>query len=505
MFEPRHRVGTLDGILVNVDSLSAEVPLPVDILAGFDAVIQFSRRLLQAQMIQSLSQKGVLAPGARMLWEPSVISPGLRDAVEARFRMSLVAREAHLEVRLVNPSIASLRWPILRPDVPEPPIETARRGGPARRESVTQRHLRSAEISWQLEISILTAQYLIAVDPQTPTPSSGAAELWDRTLVGRGIARTAAQPELEVSSRWRFGIELDFSETPPTVSSDEAAVAEFLTTDLGRGLLAQAVAPLTSASGIKLTPTVGPAGALTARQSQRLNLPSLQVRDTLLTDAHESPVLALCVDLGAPNGVLRLVQPFLTGHDFAYGASVNMLGPALKARWSLKATGLSVIGDVPVELRVSDDSEETATGRARVHVVIGNSLDDVAFKASTDHRGDLLRLLSQQTVKLLELWDHEGRRISELGPLAQPQTEPLALPFRFDAVQGDLASQLHPAMKELLLDLLRILVYPLLGPFRIKNISGSASSATQTLLSRWVLRTPVDDARPPAPSPGVRV
>jgi hypothetical protein len=204
-------------------------------------------------------------------------------------------------------------------------------------------------------------------------------------------------------------------------------------------------------------------------------------------------------------GITRLLSPFLERSDFAYAVSINLLGPALKARWDSTAAALFFVGDVPVELPVSQDSEETATGRARVHVSIAGVLQEAAFRPSVDNRGDPLRLLSAQTIRLLGLWDHRGRRITDLGPLRDPRTEPFVLPlFPFDRTPTLESGEINPDFAQFLLKLFPTIVYPLVERFRIKDITGITSNAAQMLLARWALRTPADEVRPPVGGAGIR-
>ena len=107
---------------------------------------------------------------------------------------------------------------------------------------------------------------------------------------------------------------------------------------------------------------------------------------------------------------------------------------------------------------------------------------------------------------------HRGSRLAEPSTerrgisqqrragLGEPETEPLVLPLRFDPVAPVDTTQAQPAMKELLLKILTVLVYPLFQPFKIRSVSASASSATQMQLARWRLLGRLDTAPDSVPS-----
>jgi hypothetical protein len=254
------------------------------------------------------------------------------------------------------------------------------------------------------------------------------------------------------------------------------------------------------AAGVKLTPEVAPGGNLSARLVQQYNLPPFRVRDALRTDTRGNPVLCLCAELGT-GGVTRLVHPLLEGQDFAYAVSTEVLALALRAHWNI-AGGLSLISEVPIELAVSEDSDETETGRARLSIRISEILIDVAIQAGTDNRGDPLRLLSSERIQLLNLWKQNGEQISdaELGPLKQPQHAPLILPlYLFDRTPSA-PPQLQANFEGFLLQLIAIIVMPVLQPLSVgrDSFSGFASSAMKAMLVRWSLKSIRDDIRPPS-------
>ena len=293
---------------------------------------------------------------------------------------------------------------------------------------------------------------------------------------------------------------LDFADTAAAVTSELPGVTEFLATEGGANLLTRALAPLKAATGVRLTPEVSPAGTISAAVAQRMNLPPFTVSDLLLTNDRGGLVLSLCAQLGAATGgVLRLVRPFVGRQDFAYAVSEDVLKPAYKICWNLSAAGLSIVTDTPVELPVGDDPHVTETGRAQLSIAFSDVVDDVAIKALPEGKGDAIRLLSKQRLQLLNLWDHDGRRITDLGDMATPQEEAFVLPITLFNAVGTAPDALHPNFRALMLKLLAILVFPTVQPFSIRaqSISGFCSSAMKTVLVRWTLRTWMDDIRTP--------
>jgi hypothetical protein len=331
--------------------------------------------------------------------------------------------------------------------------------------------------------------------------SAGDNRKWDRLTLATGRAITGADATLTVpAGQWRFGMGLDFADTVAVVTSDAAAVTEFLATDGGKTLLAQALAPLRTSSGVRLALDVAPAGALSAATVQHIALPPFTVRDILLTDQRGRLVLSLCAQLGtSTGGVLRLVRPLLGRQDFAYAASERVLGLAFKVCWKRAAGGLSFVGEVPVDLPVGDDPEITRPGRAQISIVFNDTLDDVALKAMPESRGDVVRLLGRQRLKLLNLWDYQGRRITDLGEWADPHDEAMVLPLNLFETGGTRPDELNPNFRDLLLKLMAVLVFPTIQPSAIRagSISGFCSAARKTMLVCWTLRTWQDDVRPP--------
>ncbi|HEY1273011.1 MAG TPA: hypothetical protein VGF08_13545 [Terriglobales bacterium] len=493
---------SLSGILVGSGAASAPPATAVS-LAGFDAVVQMSRKLLQSQLEQSLATANLAAPSAYVPWGSIPLPASLLAAIPTPFRLTLNLRPARLELRLVQPYLAEFHWP--------DPISVNPGGGGATAAVVTGQPP-SIDIGWQVEINVLTpnpvatqgttAQARSAGSSQTSTTgtSSGSGDGgWTRATFATGTVMTNALAELAVPSNlWTFGMELDFSGTSPSVTSDSAAVSDFLATDAGKNMLGQALAPLRAAAGIQLTPEIAPAGELSSAVVRARNLPPFSAQSILLQTSKGDPILCFCVHLGsATGGVTRLVQPFLGAADFAYGVSTSVLAPALKTGWSIAATGVTIVGTVPVDFQQSN-STQTFTGQAQLQITFSNVLNDVSIVASTDNRGDADRLLSSETVQLLNLFDQNGNPQTNLGALAQPQTVPLVIPICMFDSGGEQPSSLQENFKDLLVQLLAIMAFPILNPIQVDStsISGFASSAMQTFFVRWALPQAIQVVNP---------
>jgi hypothetical protein len=464
-------------------------------LAGFDAILQFSTQILQAQIAQTLGQ---LDLSASVPWGSIPLPASLLALIPPIVLRTLSERVGvSLELRLADPYVAELRWPT------EVTIGTG--GASLQSEAVGPPDQRIAFIGWQLQINIVMAQMTnapirlaapsgsaagagAATSGATEASTGGAAvgsssggspPLATGTAITPGLASVAVN-----SGIWRFAEVLDFTNTSASVSSSTQGVTDFLATTGGKTLLNQALVRLKALSGVSLSPDVAPGGPLSAATSTAVALPPLQVQDLLLQDSSGNSVLCLCASLENPStGVLRVVQPFLEGLDFAYGASAKLLGYALKARWLGAAAGVSIVGETQVEL-----GNKGGTGVAQVMVTFGPTLSDVSIIASADPGGDVLRLLGTQTVQLLALWDENGNKETNLGALGKPQTQPFILPVKyFDPGSGPPALQGN--FQNLILHLMVIVSFPVLDAFNVdpSSVGGFTSSPMQAFFVRWAL------------------
>jgi hypothetical protein len=513
------RVRSLADVLVGFGEQQS-VDLPADALAGFDAVVQFSHSLLNRQVVRSLLQHSISSLSAYAVWGSVPLPASLLTLIPQRVRILLDARPARVEVRLVQPYLAALNWP----------DDIGPGGDPGSEPRGVPQH-RVADVGWRVEINLLTARLdsgfeqessgasarLSAsgprsrVGPDRPdvpgssVPPSTQGGSWDRLTLVAGQTITRAKAEAVIQpSLWRFGMELDFSDTrAQTPAADqEPSLIEFLETDGGRSLLTRSLVSLRAAAGVRLTPEVAPAGPLAAAIIQPMNLPAIAVHDRLLTGDRGQAILSLCVELGgATGGVLRLVPRFVRRDDFAYAASATLLGHAYKACWKVAAAGMTFVGETDVDLPVADDPNITLPGRAQIMMSVSEVLDEAAIRTFPNGLGDAVRLLSKQRIQLLNLWDNAGNRFTDLGELGEPQDAPFLLPINLFERAGARPEDLHPNFRDFLIKLIRVLVLPLSEPFAIRasSVSGFCSAAMQTMVVRWTHRTLVDDVRPPIP------
>ena len=487
-------------------------------LAGFDVLAQFSRLLLQTQVSQSLSQNSLSSLSSFVPWGSIPLPPSLVALIPMLVRNTLSAWQARLELRFVDPYIAGMRWPS--------PVAVGTGGVAEKPDARVLSQQRFVDIGWRVEINLLKAPRPNAVASSVPSgappaPSPGVAPVtsgllgfsasssstssdssWERVTLVSGTAITSATAQLSVPANlWRFGMELDFADTAASITADAAAMSDFMATDAGKNMLSQALAPLKAATGIELCPEVAPCGALSASCIQSQNLPQFHVQDVLLadtsgnsvlTDMSGGPVLCLCAQLATTGGgVTRLVQSYLKGGDFAYAVSTGVLSAALKAQWDIAASGFSIIRNVPVPPASNGNSNQSAPWRAQIQVSFSNILDDVSIVAATDSRGDPVRLLSKQTIQLLHLWDPNGNEQTDLGPLAEPLIKPFVIPMCLFSSTGASPDSLQPNFKDLLLNLMVAIFFPVLASYSVSStsISGLASSAMKTLFIRWALNS----------------
>jgi hypothetical protein len=485
-------VDPISGILAGGAAAPAgEGPLPS--LAGFDAILQFSGRTLQARISATLGQ---LTLSASVPWGSIPLPSSFLALIPPQVLRTLSERVAYIELTLTAPYVAALRWPTSLvigtggvgvapgPEIGIPP----------------EREQRYVDIGWQLGINIQTQQTGLALVARAPGQGTGTGGATVGGAAGSsstgsgasanpplatGTAITTARAAAAVRSDvWRFGEKLDFSAMTPTATSSTQGVADLLATVGGQTLLNQAAVSLKSQSP-SLSPDVAPAGAVASAVAQSLGLPALQVVDILLQDAAGSALLCLCASLaGSSEGVIDQVQPLLETSDFVYAASAKLLGYAVKARWAVGASGISVTGETQVELGKNGE-----TGLAKVMVTFG-AFTDFAIIAVADGSGDVLRLQGTQTVQLLELWDQNGNQVTNLGALAKPQAQPFVIAVNYFE-SGGAPPSLQANFENFLLQLMVVVGFPILDAYSIdpSSVTGFTSSPLQANLVRWALTT----------------
>src|SRR5690349_2521991 len=123
------KIGSLSDVLVSAGDRLAYEP-PVDALAGFDVVAQFSHALLNQQVIRSLAQKRLNILSAYVPWGSTALPPSLLAVLPPRLSLDRATGEARLQLRFVQPYLSGLQWPLDITGVDDSPISfSARRAG----------------------------------------------------------------------------------------------------------------------------------------------------------------------------------------------------------------------------------------------------------------------------------------------------------------------------------------------------------------------------------------
>ncbi len=516
------------GVTVVSGSLSASFNeawgSPSTIPAGYDAILEFSTHLLQRTLVSNLEQAGLAPLSVRVPYQADQVSPGLRGVIANHWRLPDLTRPRYLELVVSVAQIKTL-GPRIIDDLTEVGTTTTTVGV-----AMASRLLphRTVSIIWSIQVNLFEPkQVLTTAQPRAAVPGLEAAShptlgtipatvakqpvltgvfttgtfttgtglapglpAGDRTTVAQGTASIQVPALVSVAANTlQFSVSLNFSGVQPTYQSDDPNLSEFLKTSYATNMLGQAVAPLLSSTAVRLSPAVALAGNLAAAQISLAQLSLARVRDLVVPDG-EAEVLALCVSLrNNSGGVPSMVRSFLGGHDFAYYVSETILDPVLRALWRAHAVHGPIVGETSVQMPVDSNSDQTATGRARVQVNISDTLKQSGIRASDKPLGDPLRLESEQTVQLLALWDPKGNQINDLGDLAAPAVEPLVMNLQlFDQPPANDQQSLQPAVRDFIVALLRPVYIPMLDKLPIEKISGFTSSALRALLSSWNLK-----------------
>jgi hypothetical protein len=495
-------------------------PPPSSIPSGFDAIVEISLPLLQQSFAANLAPLNLSILSARVPYQPEIVSPGLQALIAPILRTTnpgVVSAQPYIEVQVLNPVPEALNWPA----PPAPPVGVAHAVVVAQRKMVT--------LVWTIEVNLFWPSTTVnplpfdvsarsgiggsaggtpgstaipAVGVVNPPPGGGnlgnilppPLPAGSRRVLVQGTATMNVPSALVVNaSLYQFQLVLNFEGIQPTYTSTDPVMLQFLDTPLAASLFGQAVAFLLNQYAIGISPTVALAGNLTPSQIGQMQLPALSVDDIVLQDA-SGQLVAFCVSLGSDaQGVLAMVTSFLGGQDFAYYASEKLFAPVLRGLWQANAILTPLVSDVGVEMPVSQNSNQTGLGRARVQVYLSNTLDSATLIASTNPSlGDPMQIASQQTVTLLALWDPEGNPVSDLGDLGKPATEPFALSLQmYDQATGD-THPIQPQLSALLAKMFMPLFSPVLEQYSFSIVSGFTSSPLQAIVSRWsFLRIPI--------------
>jgi hypothetical protein len=497
---------------------------PSTVPAGFDSIIQLNTRLINVALASNLATWNLNPLSARVPYQADQVSPKLRALIQPLLgsHASLLQGPPQLEVQILAPAAQSLNWPVSQIQGVSGGGSTSalsRRARTARQKTVVLGRQKTVDFAWAVQVNLFRPASALAnvtaietaglsnsgpssagtvrggLLSNTGTFGTGSVNVapplpqGSRTTVASGSAATRVPCDTVVNSQlFQFQLVANFGGVQAAYSSDDAAMAQFLQTDLARSLLAQALAPLLNQYAIGLSPTFAIAGGLTPTQVVESQLPTLRVNDLVLKDPN-GQLVAFCVSLGTDSeGTLDAVISFLAGQDFAYYASDRVYGPVLKGLWAANAIYTPAISNVSVEMPVSPGSSETGAGVARVQVVLGNSLTDAVLVASTQGDvGDPMRIDSTMTVTLLGLWDPRGNQITDLGPLGDPTVEPFALSLQLFDKPVDSGHLIHPPLSNTIAAMFSPLYFPMIERYGVTSVSGYTSSPLHILLARWSL------------------
>lgn len=498
-----------DGATQIEDMRAQMTPAPRLIPAGFDAIAQFDLSLLEAQLRRNMVREGLLVLDASMPYDRETVPPALRAAVESPLHPppTLLA-DRFIEMRLVDPRLATLQSELGSFDVVSLPVEdmvsTTGDAAPADDAAPSDRSLGVVETTWSLELNLLlrTEGDIIIAGAVGGPPGARARVTETRESLARGSARVPATTvRVRRADRGQFWVRIDVGPLEPRFEGDDQLMRTVLASDLGATLLTAALAPLVAESDLRLTPRLALAG-----KSDAMPGPHVQFRPLVLRHRDGREVLSLCVDAGVGSrGSPELVQSFLGERNFAYYVSAPVAERVVSARWRSTPGLHTIVSEVPVELAESENSEQTQEGLARVRVQLSDSPSTVDVRPSESELGDGLRVVAEQEIRLLNLWDHRGEEITDLGELAEPATLPFVwLIFLFER---DPSPEVTGPGKRTLLRLAGELAGPLFRPFveelSIRRLEGLASSALGAIFVRADLRQPQigpDPAGPPAPT-----
>ncbi|MGH2941757.1 MAG: hypothetical protein ACRDLN_03140 [Solirubrobacteraceae bacterium] len=481
-------------------------PAPRLIPAGFDAIAQFDLSLLEAQLRRNMMREGLLVLDANLPYDRETVPSALRAAVEPRFQPLQSLADPFIEMRLTDPRLVTLRSDLGSFDVASLPVEdmvaTTGDAAPTDDAAPSERSLGVVETTWTLELNLLlrTEGDIIVMGATTGSPpidvvvadraAIGRARVREsRETLGRGSARIPATTvRVRRTDRGHFWIRIDVGALEPQFEADDQLMRAVLASDLGRTLLAAVLAPLVAEPDLRLTPRLALAG-----KSDALPGPALQFRALVLRHRDGRELLSLCVDAGVGSrGSPELVQSFLGEQNFAYYVSTPVAKRVVSTRWRSTPGLRTIVSEVPVELAESEDSEQTQEGLARIRVHLADSVSTVDIRPSESDVGDALRMVSEQQIRLLNVWDHRGEEITDLGELKEPVTLPFVwLIFLFDR---DPTPQVTSPGKTTLLRLAGEVAGPLFRPLvedlTMRRVEGYASSALGALFVRADLRQP---------------
>jgi hypothetical protein len=515
-------VDVFGGTTAPVGDMTMELtPSPRLIPAGFDAIAQFDHSFLESQLRRNMLHEGLLLLEAEMPYDRETAPPALRAVVESPLRPPLpIGTDRFIEVRLTDPRLATLRSGV-GPDAALLPIEdmvvTSGEAAPVGAAALSERSLGVVETTWTVEVNLLLripGDLPGDVVVSEPSPSAAPIDVafgeraaagrgrvrHTRETLARGIARVPATTvRVRRHDRGQFWIRIDVGSLEPQIDTDDRLMRIVLADDLGSTLLTAALAPLVDDISIRLTPRLALAG-----NGESLPGPALDFSALVLQHNDGREVLSLCIDagIGSP-GSPKQVQSFVGDENYAYYVSAPVAERVISTRWRSRPGLRTFVGDIPVDLAESGNPEQTHQGLARVRVRLEEAMSGVDIRPSESDFGDPLRVIGEQEIKLLNVWDHEGNELTDLGELEEPASLPfvwLIYPFDRDPSPG-VTSPGKRRLAKLAAEVTSPLFHPFVEELISRRLRGYTSSALGAIFVRGELFQPQVGPTGPAPPP----
>jgi hypothetical protein len=493
--------------------LETSSPAPLTFPSGFDAVLQFSPKMVNVALNYHLVQDGLDILSVRVPYQPTQVSPKLGAIVSSYFRTNQIPPGLDLEIVFFDATVSNLSVPPVGTAEGDIEVAAPKKKAGKRPVSTVQP---SGDINWVIQVNLYQAPIVFApmsgagnnaglqtlgqAKSGVQTIPAGAASTatsgprvpgglpsGTRTVLTEGTAVIPGAMSVGITADLlQFWVQLDFQGNEPSYQSTDPAFTEFLTTPLAISMLAQAATPIMNGYLARISPTVGLAKSMNASQIGGLGLPQLNVSQAVLT-GQNGQILTLCVNFGR-NTTGNSLPAFINTHDFAYYVGETLFSPILHALWEANAIKVPVVGIVPVQMPVSQNSTQLGQGKAQVQVTLSDTLGQCSLQSSDTDMGDPLQLMSEQTVKLLNLWDPNGNEIPVVGSMANPATEPFVVNLQmFDSLPQGAQQSIQSAMQTLIAALVFPIYVPLVEEVTATNVGGYSSSPLRALVVTWDL------------------
>ena len=312
-----------------------------------------------------------------------------------------------------------------------------------------------------------------------------------RTLLASGSAilstPASIRTDLSLLTTW---LELDAARAEAAVTTDAEPLRALLAAPLGTEMLQTALAAVTTRGSLRASPLFALGGALSREQVAAMGLPAMHIVHAIHRPPDGRLLLTLGVSFGSDAHVSPAqLQPFIGSSDFASYVTLSFLTLVLGERWRMNSAGRHYLGNTQVEMPLSEGSDQTGQGTARVQVDLGDTLTEVVLAPYEGAHGDVVQLVCEETVQILQLWYADGTEVPDLGDLGKPATMPLVVnnaPFTPPDPDESRTSPFRAFVRSIL----EPLVFPFLEQFEIDSVDGFASAALGAVVTRWSLHVP---------------